>query len=87
MKKIMNIFFLSCLKATELMEKKLHFKLRRMEKIQLSMHKMICDACPRYEDQTDIIEKGIAAAKKEELSDSDFEQLKIIIAKKLANTN
>ena len=81
----MNIFFLSCLKATELMEKKLHFRLNRLERIQLGMHKMMCDACPRYEDQTEIIEKGVASAQREELTDSELEQLKTLISKKLEN--
>ncbi len=87
MRKIMNIFFLSCLRATELMEKKLHFRLNRVEKIQLRMHTMMCDACPRYEDQTEIIEKGIASAQREELSDSELEQLKTLISKRLEDLN
>lgn len=52
--------FLSCLKATELIEKKLHFKLSYKEKLQLKLHKMMCDACTNYEKQNIIIEKAIA---------------------------
>ncbi len=51
-KKIMHILFLSCLKATEIIEKGLHFKLSWKEKLQLRMHKMMCDICPRYEKQS-----------------------------------
>lgn len=60
MKKLMHILLLSCLKATELIEKKLHFSLSRREKIQLNIHKSMCKACSNYEKQTVIIEKGIA---------------------------
>ncbi|HES59379.1 MAG TPA: hypothetical protein ENO18_03020 [Caldithrix sp.] len=47
------------MKATELIEKKLHLKLTVKEKIQLRLHKMMCDACSMYEKQSEIIEKGI----------------------------
>ena len=60
MKKIMHILFLSCLKATELIEKKLHFKLSISEKLQLKMHKSMCKACSNYEKQNILIEKAIA---------------------------
>ena len=59
MKKIMHFLFLSCLKATELMEKKLHFNLSYKEKLQLKVHKMMCDACSNYEKHNMIIEKSI----------------------------
>lgn len=55
----MHVLFLSCLKATELIEKKFHFKLTLTEKIQLELHKMMCDACKTYEKQSSIIEEGI----------------------------
>ena len=60
MKKLMHILFLSCLKATELIEKKIHFKLSFTEKLQLKMHKAMCDACSTYEKQNLLIEKGIS---------------------------
>ena len=56
----MNILLLSCLKATELIEKKLHFKLSFTESLQLSMHKMVCEACSNYEKQNILIEKSIS---------------------------
>ncbi len=58
MKKIVHILFISCLKATELIEKKFHFKLSIREKLQLKLHKMMCEACTKYEKHSDIIEKG-----------------------------
>jgi hypothetical protein len=59
MKKIIQLFLLSCLKATELIEKKMNFKLTAREKLQLSMHKMVCNACRNYEKQSTIIETGM----------------------------
>ncbi len=60
MKKIMHVLFLSCLKATELIEKKMHFKLSFSEKLQLKIHKSMCDACRNYEKQNYFIEKAIS---------------------------
>lgn len=77
MKKLMNILFLSCLKASELIEKKMHIKLSFVEQMQLRAHKMMCDACTAYEKQSLILEKGIEQQlhqKEEEVV--DVEQLK-----------
>jgi predicted anti-sigma-YlaC factor YlaD len=52
MKKIMNKLMLSCLKASELIEKKLNSKLSTKEKIQLSLHTSMCDACRAWEKQS-----------------------------------
>ena len=74
MKKIMHILFLSCLKATELIEKKLNFKLSAKEKLQLRVHKMMCDACTNYEKQNLLIEKAIAnqEVKEDKLNEKDI---------------
>ncbi len=85
MKKLMHMLFLSCLKATELIEKKLHFKLSVREKLQLRMHKMMCNACSNYEKQSIFIEKGISISQKEEFSDDDIKELKSIITEKLSD--
>ncbi|MBW6490812.1 MAG: hypothetical protein K0B15_06400 [Lentimicrobium sp.] len=87
MKKLLNILFLSCFKATELIEKKLHFKLSAHEKIQLKVHKMMCDACSRYEKQSIFLEKGIATLPKKDSIKVDMEQLKHRIADKLEKDN
>jgi len=55
----MQYMFLSCLKATELIEKKLHFKLSFTEKLRLKVHSMMCKACASFDKQTTIIEKGV----------------------------
>ena len=76
MKKIMHFLFLSCLKATELIEKKFNFKLSLKEKIQLKMHKMMCDACTNFEKQSEFLEKGIEIQHKKIHTEMDIEQLK-----------
>jgi hypothetical protein len=76
MKKLMNILFLSCLKATELIEKKLHFKLSFKEKLQLKVHKTMCDACRLYEKQSGLLEKGIEKQEQEILEEIDIDKLK-----------
>lgn len=52
MKKLMRLFFLSCRKTTELIEKRLVVPLSFKEKMQLRMHKSMCDACTLYERQS-----------------------------------
>lgn len=87
MKKIMHILFLSCLKATELIEKKFHFKLSLKEKIQLKMHKMMCEACTKYENHSTLIEKGISNLEKSKVPSIDIEALKTKISKKIEGFN
>ena len=52
MKKLMNWMFLSCRKATELIEKKLLMGLSFKEKTQLLFHTSMCDACRKYAGQS-----------------------------------
>ena len=82
----MHILFLSCLKATELIEKKLHFKLSFTEKLQLRMHKSMCDACTMYEKQSIVLEKGLSSLKGGERDEKELDHLKKIIIQKLENT-
>ena len=84
MKKLMHILFLSCLKATELIEKKLHFKLSFSEKLQLKVHKMMCNACSNYEKQNLIIEESIANQENANNNQIDVEQFKVSILEKLS---
>ncbi len=59
MKKLMQYLFLSCLKATELIEKKIYSKLSLKEQVQLTIHKAMCDACSNYEKDSLLIDKAI----------------------------
>lgn len=83
----MNIFFLSCLKATELIEKKFHFELSVKEKLQLKMHKILCEACTKYEEHSTLIEKGISNLEKSKVPTIDVEALKTKISKKIEAFN
>ncbi len=83
MKKLMHILILSCLKATELIEKKINFRLSRKEKIQLKAHKMMCSACTNYEKHSLLIEKGLKKSMHPDFSQEDLKLLKQGIHEKL----
>ena len=83
MKKIMHTLFLSCLKATELIEKKYHFNLSLRDQLQLRIHKMMCDACLRYEKHSTILEKEISYLEKSKLPNIDLEALKLRIKRQI----
>jgi len=85
MKKLMHILFLSCLKATELIEKKMHFKLSIREKLQLRMHKSMCNTCSNYEKQNFLIEKALGTQENMEIEKSgiDIDQFKKSILGKI----
>ena len=83
MKKLMKILFLSCLKATEFIEKKLNHKLSFKEKVQLSIHKSMCQACSNYEKQSKLIEKVMTETKIENINKEEITILKKSIVKKL----
>lgn len=87
MKKIMHILFLSCKKATELIEKRMHFRISRREKMQLKAHTMMCSACTHYEKQSELIEKGIAKSSTKDFAQEDVDHLKQLIHDKLAHKN
>jgi len=59
MKKLMHYMFLSCLKATELIEKKIYFGLSYKEKMQLAAHKSMCRACTNYEKHSQLLDKAL----------------------------
>ncbi len=79
----MHILFLSCLKATELIEKRMHFKLSFVEKMKLKAHKMMCSSCTSYEKQSLLLENGISKSLKEELNEDSLKELKQLIHKKI----
>jgi hypothetical protein len=83
MKTLIHTLFLSCLKATELIEKKIHFRLSLKEKIQLKGHKMICSACVHYEKQSLLLEKSILRLNQKQLPEEELEEIKKLIQQKL----
>jgi len=84
MKKLIQIMFLSCLKATEFIEKKLHYKLSFKEKIQLKVHKSMCKACSEYEKQSILIDKVISEKNIHKIDPKEIKLLKESIVKKIA---
>lgn len=50
---------ISCKKATELTEKRIHFGLSISESIQWRMHTAMCSACRRYSKQSVFIENAL----------------------------
>ncbi len=62
---------LSCKKATELIEKKLLTKLSLREKVQLTMHKSLCDACTAYEKQSKLMDDLLSKHIHSDSSESD----------------
>lgn len=83
MNKIRNTLLLSCLRATELIEKHLHFKLSLSEKIALRFHVSMCRACQLYEKQSAFIEKGLSSPLTKKEAFKDIETLKMKIHKEL----
>lgn len=57
MGKMMTRLMLSCKKATGLIDKRLVISLSFREKIQLRLHKSICDACTTYDKQSKKIDE------------------------------
>ncbi len=76
MKKLMHILFLSCLKATELIEKKAVIKLSMREEMQLSIHKMMCEVCKCFETQSVFLEKNLLRKSNINNYSIDIEQFK-----------
>jgi hypothetical protein len=83
----MKRIFLSCQEATQLMEKKINFRLSTIEGIQLNLHKYICDACLQYEKQSLLLEKWIVKKEVEtgenlpQVSEKEVDELKEKILK------
>lgn len=86
MKKLMKILFLSCRKATELIEKRMHFNLSFSEQVQLKMHKAMCDACTNYEKQSAVIENAIEKSSSQGNQIADLHILKGSILSKIDKT-
>ena len=83
MKKLMHTLLLSCLKATELIEKKFHFKLSFRERLQLKMHKSMCKACRMYEKQSSVLNEALMRPDIWNGEEADMEGFKKEILKNL----
>ncbi len=81
----MHILFLSCLKATELIEKKLHVQLSTKEKVKLTLHKSMCSACRLYDKQSHILDEALKTHNKKDVN-INIEELKLDIKQKISQT-
>lgn len=59
MEKIMNIIVNSCKKTVELIDKRQFVKLNIIEKIQLLVHKSMCETCTAYEQRSKFLDKAV----------------------------
>jgi len=76
----MDTLMISCRKATELTEKRIHFGLTIGEFVRWRMHTALCSACRRYSKQSVIIEKALertvsSNSATPEVSDSDVQKV------------
>jgi predicted anti-sigma-YlaC factor YlaD len=74
---------LSCQKAAQLIEKKLETSLSRTEKMQLSMHTKMCQACSNYQSQQGLIDQALKEDCKSSSNEAECEDLKTSILKQL----
>jgi hypothetical protein len=61
---------ISCLKATELIEKKSMMPLSWIEQIKLKIHLRLCDPCKHYAQQSNAIDEWMKADNKDLLTPS-----------------
>jgi len=71
MKNLMNILMLSCKKSSELIEKKMYFRLTLIERIQLAMHISMCDACKNWKKQSKHLDKMLHKHINEQVKEND----------------
>jgi len=83
MRLLMNFFFLSCQKSTELIEKKLNTKLSFQENLRLRIHLSMCNACTRFGKQSIFLDKSIEHLHKKKTTKSDHNHLTEKIIKSL----
>ncbi|NIM35837.1 MAG: hypothetical protein GTN67_10835 [Hydrotalea flava] len=82
--KVMRSLMVSCLKATELIEKKSLMPLSWTEKIKLKLHLSLCDLCVHYQHQSKVIDEWLQADETDtDNSTSDNTSLKERILKVL----
>jgi len=81
----MHYMFLSCLKATELIDKKSYVPLSCVQNIQLKAHKSMCKACRNYEKQSSLLDKTLNATLNKEDLTVDIDALKAQIQENIKN--
>lgn len=82
-KKVMHYMFLSCLRATELINKKSDSPLSCVQNLQLKAHKSMCKACSNYEKQTSLLDNALQASLNKEGLKVNVDALKESIQTKI----
>ncbi|PIF44883.1 hypothetical protein CLU96_1879 [Chryseobacterium sp. 52] len=87
LRKFIHILFLPCSKATMLMEKRNAKAISRKEDWQLSLHIKICKWCRVYEQKLkildDILKRKLSQKENDEINNSDIQDFKDKVLKKL----
>jgi anti-sigma factor ChrR (cupin superfamily) len=66
--------FISCEKATELIERKIDGELKWGDRLSLSFHTMMCGLCRMYEKQSQRLHRFLANQHKEEVESRPMSQ-------------
>ncbi|MCJ7935290.1 MAG: hypothetical protein MUW56_17105 [Chryseobacterium sp.] len=85
-KRILHILFLPCSEATLLMEKRNAGSISSKENGKLTAHLMICKWCKMYSKKLALLDKALKkalAAKESEINNSDIQDFKDKMIKKL----
>ncbi len=80
--KLLNKIFLTCKKATELIEKETVFSLTKVEKIKLFFHKQMCESCTKFASQSKLIDTILSWPNKTEDNLTKEDEMKISVLKK-----
>lgn len=65
-KEMLRKLIFSCKNASALLEKQEHFKLGKVERVKLAMHKSVCSACRKFEKKNKEFGDALSIALKEE---------------------
>lgn len=79
----MHILLLSCLRATELIEKRMDNNLPFVKRMQLKVHMSLCKACKTYEKQSIFLDEALIGSHNLSGKAIDIESLKNSIISKM----
>lgn len=83
MKKVMHMMLLSCLMATELIEKKMDNNVPFFRKMQLNIHVSLCKACKTYKKQSTLLDEALKGSQNSNGKEIDMESFKKSIISKI----
>jgi len=80
--KILNVLFISCRRASQLVHQKHNTGLSKKDRIRLTVHTKMCAACKSFEKQTEQIEEAIKKSL-DQTTVSDLTEFKVETINKL----